>query len=95
MGLGYSSIVLPRGSVVVLFWGSYLESYKVIPKRNCGASGYIRDACMASSSVGSAVGTSPELEFRIPFARDSNIPYNYGIFLKSYSGSYYNLGYIP
>ena len=23
---------LPRGSIVVPFWGSYLESYKVIPK---------------------------------------------------------------
>ena len=25
---------LPGGSKVVPFWGSYLESYKVIPKRN-------------------------------------------------------------
>ena len=25
---------IPRGSIVVPFWGSYLESYKVIPKRN-------------------------------------------------------------
>ena len=24
----------PRGSIVVPFWGSYLESYKVTPKRN-------------------------------------------------------------
>ena len=32
---------LPRGSIVVLFWGSYIESYKVIPKRNYyGAFGY-------------------------------------------------------
>ena len=31
----------PIGSIVVPFWGSYLESYKVIPKRNYyGASGY-------------------------------------------------------
>ena len=25
---------LPRGSIVVPFWGSYIESYKAIPKRN-------------------------------------------------------------
>ena len=25
---------IPRGSIVVPFCGSYLESYKVIPKRN-------------------------------------------------------------
>ena len=25
---------LPIGSIVVSFWGSYLESYRVIPKRN-------------------------------------------------------------
>ena len=25
---------LPRGSIVVPFWGSYVESDKVIPKRN-------------------------------------------------------------
>ena len=25
---------LPRGSIVVPFWGSYTESYKVTPKRN-------------------------------------------------------------
>ena len=25
---------LPRGPIVVPFWGSYIESYKVIPKRN-------------------------------------------------------------
>ena len=25
---------LPKGSIVVPFWGSYTESYKVIPKRN-------------------------------------------------------------
>ena len=31
---------LPRGPIVVPFWGSYIESYKVIPKRNYyGASG--------------------------------------------------------
>ena len=31
---------LPRGSIVAPFWGSYLESYKEIPKRNyCGAYG--------------------------------------------------------
>ena len=33
---------LPRGSKVVPFWGSYIESYKVIPKRNYyGAYGYL------------------------------------------------------
>ena len=33
---------VPRGSIVVPFWGSYLESYKAIPKRNYyGASGYL------------------------------------------------------
>ena len=32
---------LPRGSIVVPFWGSYLEFYKVFPKRNYhGAYGY-------------------------------------------------------
>ena len=32
--------ILPRGPEVVPFWGSYIESYKVIPKRNYyGASG--------------------------------------------------------
>ena len=33
LGLG---VLRPRdrGSIVVPFWGSYLESYKVIPKRN-------------------------------------------------------------
>ena len=25
---------IPRGSKVVPFWGSYIESYKVIPTRN-------------------------------------------------------------
>ena len=31
---------LPKGPKVVPFWGSYLESYKVLPKRNYyGASG--------------------------------------------------------
>ena len=29
-----SAIPLPIGPIVVPFWGSYLESYKVIPKRN-------------------------------------------------------------
>ena len=28
------SLSLPRGSIVVPFDGSYLESYKVIPKKN-------------------------------------------------------------
>ena len=36
---------LPIGPIVVPFWGSYLESYKVIPRRNYyGASGYILGA---------------------------------------------------
>ena len=35
------SLTLPRGSKVVPFWGSYIESYKVIRKRNYyGAYGY-------------------------------------------------------
>ena len=33
-GFDCSVECLPRGSIVVPFWGSYLESYKVIPKRN-------------------------------------------------------------
>ena len=37
-------MVLPRGPKVVPFWASYIESYKVIPKRSYfGASGYIPD----------------------------------------------------
>ena len=53
---------LPRGSIVVPFWGSYLESYKVTPKRNyygaCGyASNHIRDPtgseCKAQKLSGS------------------------------------------
>ena len=32
---------VPRGSMVVPFWGSYLESYKAVPKGNYyGAYGY-------------------------------------------------------
>ena len=35
------SVGLPIGSLVVPFYGSYLETYKVIPKRNYdGANGY-------------------------------------------------------
>ena len=30
----YTVTPLPRGSIVVPFWGSCIESYKVIPKRN-------------------------------------------------------------
>ena len=31
---------IPRGPIVVPFWGSHIESYKVTPKRNYfGASG--------------------------------------------------------
>ena len=38
-GLGF--IGLPMGPKVVLFWGSYSEFYKVIPKRNYfGVYGY-------------------------------------------------------
>ena len=32
--LRFVDIVLPRGSKVVPFWGSYIDSYKVIPKTN-------------------------------------------------------------
>ena len=36
-------IIIPIGSKVVPFYGSYLESYKVIPKRNyLGAYGYLQ-----------------------------------------------------
>ena len=35
-------LFIPRGPKVVPFWGSYLEFYKVIPKRNYfGAYGYL------------------------------------------------------
>ena len=34
MGVGTYEGTLPRGSKVVPFWGSYIESYKVLPKRN-------------------------------------------------------------
>ena len=37
---GLFCICIPRGPKVVPFWGSYIESYKVTPKRNYfGASG--------------------------------------------------------
>ena len=43
-------IEIPIGSILVPFWGSYLESYKVIPKRNYyGAYGYSR--CLAASAL--------------------------------------------
>ena len=41
MAAGYMNASLPRGSIVVPFWGSYLESYKLTRKRNYyGAYGY-------------------------------------------------------
>ena len=30
----FGMLALPIGPIVVPFWGSYLDSYKVIPKRN-------------------------------------------------------------
>ena len=39
--LNFEDLQVPRGSIVVHFWGSYLESYKVFRKRNYyGAYGY-------------------------------------------------------
>ena len=39
-GIKESCFDAPKGLIVVPFWGSYIESYKVIPKRNYyGASG--------------------------------------------------------
>ena len=33
-------VTVPKGSIVVPLWGSYVESYKVIPERSyCGAHG--------------------------------------------------------
>ena len=38
--MGFGEVRVPQGSIVVPFWGSYIESYKVVPKRNYhGASG--------------------------------------------------------
>ena len=50
---------VPRGSMVVPFGGSYLESYKVIPKRNYGAYTYI-------PVMRSCKGSFRVLGFRVP-----------------------------
>ena len=62
---------LPIGSIVVPFEGSYLESYKVIPKRNYYALGYSPPDYQTRSLQGpihsvtvglSAVGAPTEVE---------------------------------
>ena len=54
-GLSLSFSGLPIGPIVVPCWGSYLESYKIIPKRNYyGAYGYTDSDFLKSRKSNSA-----------------------------------------
>ena len=49
-------ICVPRGPKVVPFWGSYIESYKLTPKRNYfGASGRVWSSVLGALGFGSRI----------------------------------------
>ena len=66
---------IPIGPKVVPFWGSYLEFYKVIPKRNYfGAYGYAERALCGAFAFTTLRNISVTSSSRIPRCRQRSLP---------------------